>query len=170
MAVTRQRGWLAREFAHWAIVLGVLLVPGLLLGSLYLWTNLSHPKQIWDVIVRQSVAHLSEVAPPGGAAPGLPNARIFEERVLTRQVHCTGPVTWHVTTYRALVATCATARGSRSALHHLNGANGFAWYQVERSGQTNLLLVNAHGTILTQESLAILPPYAGRSIGGDEGE
>lgn len=169
MATQGLRWWM-RGLGHWAIVLGVLLVPGLLLGSLYLWTNLSHPKQIWDVVLRQSVAHLDEVAPPAGVAAGAPNVRIYEERTLRDQVRCTGPVSWSVALHRALAASCDTAAGRRSALHRMDGKTGFAWYQVERSGQTNLLLVDRQGNILAQEPLTILPQYAGQSIGGDGGE
>lgn len=155
---------------HWAIVLMILIVPGLLLGGLYVWTNMTRPKQIWDVIVRQSVQHLGEVAPPAGALVQAPNVRLYEERYLARHVRCTGPVRWSVVRYRALAATCPTPQGMKSALHELDGRTGYAWYQVERSGQTNLMLVDAHGNILAQEPLKILPAYAGKSIGGDEGE
>jgi|GEM_PF-5801540 len=162
------RDW-KKGIVHWAIVLAILLVPGVLLGGLYVWTNTAHPKQIWDVILRQSVDHLNEVAPPD-AAVRAPNVRLYEERLLASQVHCTGPVTWSVERHRALSASCPTAEGRRWATHRLNGQTGFAWYQVERSGQTNLLLVDEKGNILAQEPLQILPGYTGKSIGGDDGE
>jgi len=164
------RGDWKRGIVHWTLVLVILVVPGLLLGGLYVWTNTAHPKQIWDVILRQSVEHLNEVAPPAGATVSAPNLRLYEERYVQRQLRCTGPVTWSVVRYRALAASCPTAQGPRSAIHQLDGKSGYAWYQVERSGQTNQLLVDRSGNILAQQPLKILPAFAGQSIGGDEGE
>ncbi|MDE2572237.1 MAG: hypothetical protein KGM44_06905, partial [bacterium] len=106
--------------------------------------------------------------PPAGATVAAPNVRLYEERYLAGQVHCTGPVSWSIERHRALAASCATHAGRLSAIHRLGAKVGHAWYQVERSGATNLLLVDAKGNVLAQEPLKILPRYAGQSIGGDE--